>query len=636
MRLKAGWWYPSEVRVLRKDLETTNAEMLLKQEETLMSHRHDIEEDADARSIQRQMSREDHRREKSQLEKVFESERKEWYTVKEQLIAESSSAKENSAKLRDQLEAEQQKRKQLSAQKEQLENNIEVERAQWKFTRVSLEEALKTAVAAQEDNEKTKEFFAKMERAHDEERNLWEKERQGFQATIHQSEKDARIIQQEHEGKLRLFDEMAASKQSQWDDERKSLKEAVEDAISEAKSVKDTLESQICKLMDANDAENESEIRTLKVRFIKEKKVLEEMLEEAKEEQNVSLQCVSNLQSLLEEERTEWESARKTLDEGMKSARAEHESSEEKLKQSEAVIEEERGTWEAARKTFEEALVAATTSTLKDNDRKIVVDQQDTCVTTMLRQELKSKESKIKALEVSIQQFENIISMQETIDISSGKNWVKADREAENSPVAFVGTQSMENSSNIELDDASEASTYYSWVQKVQETHGKEQRQLLKGLLTQHIRWQAANHHVRKLLDSSRALLEASECLESSEALQKCLVKHRATSASAKKYMDDLVAKKSPELPRSLLAAVAEGAAKGTKDSEATDENTSRHIIRLRNPWSKNAPLWEQIWAKTGSPKTVAKTICSGIVVGTGVGLGLFHLRSMKQQKLYR
>ena len=610
MRLKAGWWYSSEVRALRKDLEATHAEILLHQQESLKPQMLNSDEDADTRSIQRTMSREEQRIEKSQLENVFESERDEWLTVKEQLMAESSAEQEKSAKLQAQLEAEQLQHKQIAAQKEQLENNIEVERAQWKFTRVSLEDALKGAVEAVEDSTKTHEFFGKMEQAQDEERNLWEKERQGFLATIQQSEEDARTVQKEHDAKLKNFDEMVASKQSQWEEERMSLKEVVKNAMSESKAVKDGFESQICQMMDANDAQNESEIRTIKSEFMEERMALEEMIEEAKKEQHVSLQCVSNLQSLLEEERIEWESMKETLERDLKSVKA---SLEQTIKETETTLTEERAAWETTRNTFEDALVAATT----------VADQQqqDTCVTTVLRQELKSKESKIKALEVSIQQLENIVSMQETTTIEVGT--AKADREAKD------GDESVQS-------EASDASTYYSWIEKVQETHGKEQRQLLKGLLTQHIRWQAANHHVHQLLDSSRALLEASESVESSEIFQECLTKHTETSVSARKYMDELAnTNKTPVLPRSLLLAVAEGSAKGTRDSEATEEE-NRSIVRFPNPWSKNALLWEQIWARAGSPTTVAKTIFSGIVVGTGVGLGLFQLRSMKQKSVFR
>ncbi len=625
-RLKAGWWYPSEVRALRKDLEAKNAENLIQQQE---SQNLDSEEDFDSRSIQRQMSREERRREKSQLEKGFETERAAWFTLKEQLMAESSAEQQKSAKLQDQLDAQKLQHKQVLAQKEQLENNIEVERAQWKFTRVSLEDALKTAVDAVEDSTRTHEFFAKMEQARDEERNLWDKERQGFQATIFQSEEDAKMVQQEHEAKLKTVNEMVATKQSKWDEERKSLQEEIKNATSEAKAVKDSIESQICQMMDANDAQNESEIRTLKAAFMEERKALEETMEEAKKEQHVSLQCVSNLQALLEEERAEWESAKTTLEEDLKSASANLESTRQKLTEIESAHAEERATWETARKTLEDAVVVATGASQK----AVVEQQQDTCVTTILRQELESKESKIKALEVSIRQLERIVSVQETttttttttaIEVGTGK----AVREAE------------EDGKSV-ASEVSDASTYYSWVQKVQETHGKEQRQLLKGLLTQHIRWQAANHHVKELLDSSRALLEASEGVESSETFQECLWKHKEISVSAKKYMDDVAScsttttKKSLELPESLLLAVAEGSAKGTKDSEASSEAESR-LARMANPWSKNAQLWEQIWARSGSPKTIVKTICSGIVVGTGVGLGLFHLRTMKQKSLLR
>jgi hypothetical protein len=293
MRLKAGWWYTSEVRTLRKDLEASHADMLRREED---------DDDQDARSIQRQMSREDHRREKAQLEKVFESERSEWYSVKDELMTEALTDKEKRAQVQDQLEIEQQKQKQLAEQKELLKNNIEVERAQWKFSRASLEEALKTAVDGQKNN----------------------------------------------------------------------------------------------------DAKYEKEIKTLKGKFMVQKMNLETMLEEAKGEQHVSRQCVQNLQSVLEEERSEWNSEREGLKEKVRTANIERDESFQKLEQTETIFDEERATW-------------------------LVRDEAS------LQHELKSKESKIKALEESIQQLENIITIQASIEES------KADRRASKlTPVAYI------------------------------------------------------------------------------------------------------------------------------------------------------------------------------------------------------
>jgi hypothetical protein len=638
MRLKAGWWYTSEVRTLRKDLEATHADMLLQQEDSSKSRRVEDDDEQDARSIQRQMSREDHRREKAQLEKVFEGERSEWYSVKDELMTKSLTEKEKSAQLQDQLETEQQKQKKLAEQKELLENNIEVERAQWKFSRASLEEALKTAVAGQQDNKSSKEFFSKMEQTRDEERNLWEKECEGFQATIQQAEEDSRRVQLEHEGKFRLFDEMRATKQSNWDSERKSLKEAVKDAIDEAKAVKDTLECQICQLMDANDAKYEKEINTVKGKFLVQRMNLEKTLEEAKGEQHVSRKCVQNLQSVLEEERSEWNSEREALEEKVRTAKAERDVSIQKLEQTETVFEGERATWPVG----DEAT---------------------------LQQELKSKGSKIKALEESIQQLENIISIQASIEERSSK----ADREANKfTPVAYIvpvdaDSRSIElsssNAGNDNTATTTESSSYYSWVQKVQETHNKEKHELLKGLMSRHVQWQAANHHVGQLLVASRAVLEASvvasETPELARNFRNSLKEYTSASASAKKYMDEQTCHvdKIVEVPASFVAS-ADDSAEITATTSSTSNSSSNtssssslssSIAKVSNPWLKNAPLWEQMrssmvttktnmWSSLAtinsktSPKAAMKTICSGVFVGTGVGLGLFQLRKQQQQ----
>jgi len=434
MRLKAGWWYTSEVRTLRKDLEATHAYMLLQQEDSSKSRREEDDEDKDARSIQRQMSREDHRREKAQLEKVFGGERSEWYSVKDELMTEALTEKEKRAQLQDQLETEQQKQKQLAEQKVLLENNIEVER-------------------------------------------------------------------------------------SSWDSERKSLKEDVKHAIDEANEVKDTLECQISQLMDANDAKYEIEIKTLKGKFLGQKLNFERILEEAKGEQHVSRQCVQNLQSVLEEERSEWNSEREGLEEKVRTANTER-------------------------------------------DESIVVRDG-----ASLQHELKAKESKIKAQEESIQQLENIISIQ--------------------------------------------------------------------GLMSRHDEWQAANHHVGQLLVASRAVLEASvvasETPELAGNFRNSLKEYTSASASAKKYMDEQTCHvdEIAELPASFVAASA-----------------TSTVAKVSNPWFKHAPLWEQIryktkmWASlatinsTTDLKAAMKIICSGVFVGTGVGLGLLHLR--KQQQPFR
>lgn len=459
MRLKAGWWYPAEVRALRKDLEGKV-----------------VDQDEDSRSVRSTvstMSREELHKHRSELETEFDGARKEWLNVKEQLLADATSEKDKSAQLQDELDAEQQKLKQITAQKDRLETNIEVEREQWKCTQASLEEALRAAVHEEDDD-----FFEKMERARDEERNQWETEREGFQATIQQSEENILEIVKEYEHKVKLFHETAVSKQAKWDEERKSLQEAVHNVASEAKLVKNALELQICRLMDAKDEVNDTDTRAAKIEFLREKQELKKMLEEAQKEKDVSIQCVANLQSVMAEERAEWESARRVLEEETKSAKSECDILSNSLKLAEATLEEER----ESRENTEEAQSPA-----------------DDCVTSILRQQLKSKEATIRALQITIQQLE-----------------IKADREAD-----ISGSESVE-------------------------------------------------------------------------------------------------------------AAIAQGAAKGTQDSEATEEQ----IVKAFDPWLKGVLILEYIRARAGSPETIAKAIGSGLVVGTSIGLGLFHLRSTKQFKL--
>ena len=317
-----------------------------------------------------------------------------------------------------------------------------------------------------------------MERVRDEERNLWETEREGFQATIQQSEENILELVQEYEDKIKFFHETAVSKQGKWDEERKSLQEAVHNVASEAKLVKNALELQICRLMDEKDEVNDTDSRAANIELLREKQELKKMLEEAKKEKDVSIQCVANLQSVMAEERTEWESARKLLEEEAKSAKAECEILSNSLKLAEATLEEER----ESRENTEEAQSPA-----------------DDCVTSILRQQLKSKEATIRALQITIQQLE-----------------VKADREADVS-----GSESVE-------------------------------------------------------------------------------------------------------------AAIAQGAAKGTQDSEAAEEQ----IVKAFDPWLKGVLMLQHIKSRAGSPETIAKAIGSGLVVGTSIGLGLFHLRSTKQFKL--
>lgn len=678
LRLKAGWWYPSEVRTLRRDLEATNAELLSQQQSR-------NNQNEDERSIRRQMSREEHRKEKAQLEKIFDVERSQWVGLKEDLIAEVAAQKDKNTKLQIKLETEQQKQEQLAAMKDQIENNIQVERTQWKFSRVSLEEALKSAIAAQKDSAITRDFFDKMKAAHEEERVLWEKEREGFESTIKQAEEDALKLAQEHDGKIRLMDDMRAVKQSEWEKERKLLQRAIKKANDDAKEVKEALDSQICKLMDDSDDNFEKEIESITEEFINQKEELEQRLEDAKAEQEVSLQCVQNLQSVLDQERNEWNLERETLAEKTRSAKLKNAETEQKLDQRERVFQEERNTWETARTTFEEVLQAANKANEKSEmstDSKKSIDAAEDEVRRVkkaLKDELRLKASKIKALEESIAQFENIIAIQDRVELSTKASTEKqsntrhrrrqraANREANDAltPIAYIvpydesnvkvqssisSSSSVRSSRSIELSSSKDnsiaeacsedSSSYYSWVQKIQETHSREQKELLKGMLTQHVRWQKANHHVGQLLTSSQTMLEASSFAsddsEGAENFHSSILTYTAASMSAKVYMEQLVTRTGHEdllevLPVPSLAASSFDShsftATRSEDDQANEssQRSNRSVTVPSNPWLKNAPLWQQVWSSFRMARmspfqlcsTTFRTACTGIVVGT-------------------
>jgi len=599
-RLKAGWWYPAEVRTLQKDLETT-ATMVLKDKT-----------EEDDRSLQSVMTREEQHREKTQLEKGFDSERAEWLTLKEELMAEADSAKNNYAKIQDQLEIEQLKHDQVAAQKEQLENNIEVERAQWKFARISLEDALKAAIDAQEDNDVSTDMFQKIERSRHEERNLWEKERQGLQATIYQAEDDAARIREEHEAKIMQFNEQRAARQAEWENERKNLKEAVTNAINEAKSVKDTLEGQLCKLMDANDAKYEKEIKDMKSTFLLQKQALKNALDESHGDLKIASQCVENLQTVLEEERAEWESERKSFQEQVRSAQTECKETKSKLEESNTKLEEskqklleERAIWETA---AEDAIatLAETNSTTSTAD-SMSTPAANVEAETSVHEELEAKDSnKIHSLQESIKQLETIIATQEQIEQRTNehieKTSARTDLGAFNKlkPVAYIKVEtvnedSSESSSFIddETDSVdSNSSSYYSWIQKTLKTHIQEQRQLLQSLLGTHAKWQEDQ-----------------------------------TTASANKDQDNLEEDRTNKDKDNTEEA--------STTSQLTDDASWQLVeAPTSNPFLKYTLKWKEAWASMliyRPQRTSFRALCSGFLVSAGVGAGLLHLRATKQ-----
>jgi len=322
------------------------------------------------------------------------------------------------------------------------------------------------------------------------------------------------------------------------------------------------------------------------------------------------------------------------------------------------------------------------------------IEEESTRIQHILEQELERKQQQVDALEESVTHLEKMLSIQTKAIVEEGQKEQQADRDAsaiattssinsksrnddndddEDSSVASSSCtfgayrqqqQQQQNqqssppsyqqqieastsinshrsidltSSNLTADSAS--ASYYSWVEKVQETHNTEKRQLLRGMLTHHLRCQNANHHVGQLLGSSRAALEAID-QDSNSIFGDCLLHYTAISVAAKRYMDGLVARTGrddmleiQDVSRSLtccsnndLEFMSSSESGMTTTDEMEDSMRSyRSVALTANPWLRNAPLWEQVWsslllAKT-SPFQLCQTallkVCSGIIPST-------------------
>jgi len=395
-------------------------------------------------------------------------------------------------------------------------------------------------------------------------------------------------------------------------EEKKFQKVVVE--LEETKAAKDDLKQEIIKFQEAQEVER-AEVEVEQNTF---QKLIVELQEELQSERALVDQF-ENYRMIVEEERTKWNSTLSSLESSLAAAESDRDDSRQQLEQTEKLLKEERMRWQTERKTFESAEI------------------ESSRVKRGLEEELLTNQSKMKTQEDSIAQLENIISIQRSIEKSTEekKKHMEADRGADSdTSVEYVGevveTKRViePSSSNVTTGDntcASDSSLYYSRVQRIQEIHNKEQHQLLRGLLRQHLRWQSANRHVAQLLASSRAMLEAtdlsSENSEGADIFGKCLMQYTAASVSAKRYVDDLVSKTGhddildiQEMP-SFVA------------SDLGEDSNEASVAIVSNPWLRNAPLWEQMWssllmAKT-SPFSICQSavqrLCSGIFPGTGL-----------------
>eukprot|EP00537_Pseudo-nitzschia_pungens_P007591 CAMPEP_0172357812 /NCGR_PEP_ID=MMETSP1060-20121228/2140_1 /TAXON_ID=37318 /ORGANISM="Pseudo-nitzschia pungens, Strain cf. cingulata" /LENGTH=1294 /DNA_ID=CAMNT_0013078663 /DNA_START=151 /DNA_END=4035 /DNA_ORIENTATION=+ len=384
--------------------------------------------------------------------------------------------------------------------------------------------------------------------------------------------------------------------------------------LEETKAAKDDLQQEIIKFQEAQEVER-AEVEVEQSTF---QKLIVELQEELQSERALVDQF-ENYRMIVEEERTKWDSKLSSLESSLAAAESDRDDSRQQLEQTEKLLTEERVRWQTERKTFESAEI------------------ESSRVKRGLEEELLTNQSKMKTQEDSIAQLEKIISIQRSIEKSTEekKKHMEADRGADSdTSVEYVGdfveTKGIiePSSSNVTTGDntcASDSSLYFSRVQRIQEIHNKEQHQLLRGLLRQHLRWQSANRHVAQLLASSRAMLEAtdlsSENSEGADIFGKCLMQYTAASVSAKRYVDDLVSKTGhddildiQEMP-SFVA------------SDLGEDSNEASVAIVSNPWLRNAPLWEQMWssllmAKT-SPFSICQSavqrLCSGIFPGTGL-----------------
>jgi hypothetical protein len=732
-RLRAGWWYASEVRTLRRDIDETNKEIIEEQQHQQQQQKDaaDQDDDSDARSLQHQMSREQHNNTRRKLEDLFDGERAGWIVVKEQLAAALISEKEINGKIQKEFMEEKEKQNLLQKKEhEQHELDMDAERSQWNTARKSLEQALSTAAAALEDETKTSELYAQMEQSRDVERNQWETERAKLKSVIQKANEeekeakaqhavfkeestkaknDAKKMQDEFVNATKAQEEYKSSIEemtAEHDVERAGFEAVLETANEEATKTKEEYECQIQEL--------QTEVTNLQEAFDSLKNKYKTELTETQREREMLKEELIKTLALLEMERTEWGETYDNLEDAFKIAREETVVVQSELKHTQRRIENtkkvfqgERASWYDAQNSYEQALALLksdgdkTSTMVRDRfeqAKKAIksVEKESNRIKTILEKELDRKQGKIDSLEKSISQFENIISIQTTVeDIKEHADrvtYTKAsvdddDEEADEAAsiasstfgaVPFLGDvteeyqprqqqqqlpsssfhQRIETSRSIDSSrsigrgidfsasnltagtNISDSSSYYSWVQKVQETHNTEKRELLCGMLTQHLQCQNSNRHVGQLLGSSRAALEAID-QDSNSVFGDCLMQYTAVSVSAKRYMDVLVSRTGRDdmlemqdhVSRSLICSnndleYISSCGSGTTTDMEDSIRSNRSVALAANPWLRNAPLWEQLWssflmAKTNPfqlCQTAIMRLCSGIIPGRGGG----------------
>lgn len=748
-RLRVGWWYPSEVRTLRKDIDEVNKEITEKQQKQQqqndVSDDDDDDDDSDARSLQHQMSREQHNSTRRKLEDLFDGERAGWVVVKEQLAAALISEKEINGKNQKELMKEKEEKSLLEKQFEQHELDMDVERSQWNRSRKSLEQALSAAAAVLDDETKTSELYAQMEQSRDVERNQWETERAKLKSVIQKANEEAKEEKSQHAIQI----EELELKRIEQESDRDALKEESAKAKNDTTKMQEEFASRIVELevalasvdADATKAHEEykSSIKEITTEQEVERAGFEAVLETANEEatktkeeyefQIQELQTeVTNLQeafeslkrkykteltetqreremlkeeliktlALLEMERTEWVETYENLEDDLKIAReetavvqSELKNTQRRIENTKKVFQGERSSWYDAQNSYEQALALLkadgdkTSNMVRDRFEQAKqaiksVEKESNRIKNILEKELERKQKKIDSLEKSISQFENIISVQTTVEdikehadrVTSTQTTVHDDYDADEAAsiessiceaIPFLGDvaeeyqsprqqqqlpssyhQPIETSPSIDSSrsigggiefsasnltagtNISDSSSYYSWVQKVQETHNAEKRELLCGMLTQHLQCQNSNRHVGQLLGSSRAALEAID-QDSNSVFSDCLMQYTAVSVSAKRYMDVLVSRtgrddmlEMQDISRSLICSsdleLISSCGSGTTDNEDSIRS-NRSVALAANPWLRNAPLWEQIWSSFLMAKTSPFQLCQTAIM---------------------
>ena len=242
-RLRAGWWYPAEVRTLRKDLD--------KQQQHQRSQQQQSDEESEARSLQRQLQSEQHERERRQLVDLLEGERAEWVVVKEQLTLAVEQEKASNATLHNELLHEAHKVHQLNDKQCQLEGDLDLERSQWNDARTGLQRQLSAAIAAQADETKTRDLVEQMEVSYNEERKHREVERTRWQRTSDNTKAEIEDLKALHSTENQESEQKFEDKMREWDSERRALQLEVETHKNAMQQLEEQHEHQIQELDEA-------------------------------------------------------------------------------------------------------------------------------------------------------------------------------------------------------------------------------------------------------------------------------------------------------------------------------------------------------------------------------------------------